>query len=149
MNLFNYLMGNTPCIKKVNYEDVQALQKKTIRGILMNTLSSDFQSCLISGTLPINQEEKMMNDLINKNPEIYIIVYGKNSNDETIYKKYNQLNELGFSNVSLYIGGMFEWLLLQDIYGEDDFNTTRHELDILKYKPQTTLSNSLTIHKNT
>ena len=65
MNLFNYLMGNTPSIKKVNYEDVQSLQKKTIRGVLINTLSSDFQSCLISGTVPINQEEKMMNELDN------------------------------------------------------------------------------------
>ena len=144
MNLFNYLMGNTPSIRKVNYEDVQSLQKKTIRGVLINTLSSDFQSCLISGTVPINQEEKMMNELITKNPEIYVIVYGKNSNDETIYKKYNQLNDLGFSNVRLYIGGMFEWLLLQDIYGAEDFNTTQDELDILKYKPQTALSNSLT-----
>ena len=78
-------------------------KKKTIRGVLINTLSSDFQSCLISGTVPINQEEKMMNELITKNPEIYVIVYGKNSNDETIYKKYNQLNDLGFSNVRLYM----------------------------------------------
>ena len=39
---------------------------------------------------------------------------------------------------------MFEWLLLQDIYGAEDFNTTQDELDILKYKPQTALSNSLT-----
>ena len=31
---------------------------------------------------------------------------------------------------------MFEWLLLQDIYGNDDFKTTQEELDILKYKPQ-------------
>ena len=30
---------------------------------------------------------------------------------------------------------MFEWLLLQDIYGEKDFPTTKPEMDILKYKP--------------
>ena len=64
-----------------------------------------------------------------------IIVYGKNSNDEKIYKKYNQLVSLGFYNVYIYIGGLFEWLLLQDIYGETDFPTTKKELDILKYKP--------------
>ena len=29
---------------------------------------------------------------------------------------------------------MFEWLLLQDIYGDDEFPTTTKELDILKYK---------------
>ena len=38
-------------------------------------------------------------------------------------------------NVYVYPGGLFEWLLLQDIYGEDNFPTTLKELDILKYKP--------------
>ena len=143
MNLFNYLMGNTQSIRKVNYEDVQALQKKTIKGLLINTLSADFQSCLINGTVPIIQEEKIINELITNNPDIYVVVYGKNSNDESIYKKYKQLSDLGFSNVRLYIGGLFEWLLLQDIYGSDNFKTTIDELDILKYKPQSALSNSL------
>ena len=144
MNLFNYLMGNTPSIRKVNFEDVQTLQNKSIKGLLINTLSTDFQSCLICGTISITQEEKIINELISKNPDTYVVVYGKNSNDETIYKKYKQLCDLGFSNVHLYIGGMFEWLLLQDIYGSDDFKTTQEELDILKYKPQNALSNSLT-----
>ena len=30
---------------------------------------------------------------------------------------------------------MFEWLLLQDIYGTKEFPTTKKELEILKYKP--------------
>jgi len=37
--------------------------------------------------------------------------------------------------VHIYPGGIFEWLLLQDIYGDDMFKTTSKELDILKYKP--------------
>ena len=52
------------------------------------------------------------------------------------YKKYEQLVGLGFTNVYIYVGGMFEWLLLQDIYGQDLFPTTSKELDILKYKSQ-------------
>ena len=136
-------MGNTQSIRKVIYEDVQALQKKTIKGLLINTLSADVQSCLINGTVQINQEEKIINELITSNPDIYVVIYGKNSNDESIYKKYKQLSDLGFSNVRLYIGGLFEWLLLQDIYGNDDFKTTNDELDILKYKPQSSLSNAL------
>ena len=52
-------MGNTPSIKKVNFEDVQTLQNKSIKGLLINTLSTDFQSCLICGTISINQEEKL------------------------------------------------------------------------------------------
>ena len=63
-----------------------------------------------------------------------IIIYGKNNNDETVIKKYNQLIKLGFINVYIYLGGLFEWLLLQDIYGKDEFPTTSEELDILKYR---------------
>jgi hypothetical protein len=69
------------------------------------------------------------------NKGIRLLVYGRNCNDETIYKKYNDLCSLGFSNVHVYPGGLFEWLLLQDIYGPVEFPTTKKELDILKYKP--------------
>ena len=55
---------------------------------------------------------------------------------EKMYKKYEQLVALGFTNVYVYVGGMFEWLLLQDIYGSELFPTTSEELDILKYKSQ-------------
>ena len=30
---------------------------------------------------------------------------------------------------------MFEWLMLQEIYGEENFPTTTRLLDLLKYKP--------------
>ena len=30
-----------------------------------------------------------------------------NCNDESIYKKYNQLIDLGFVNTGVYVGGMF------------------------------------------
>ena len=43
--------------------------------------------------------------------------------------------ELGFEEVYLYPGGLFEWLCLQDIYSDDNFKTTMKELDILKFKP--------------
>ena len=88
----------------------------------------------------IQKEEILMNRYLNSNKNIRIIIYGRNSNDETIYKKYNQLINLGFTNVYLYLGGLFEWLLLQDIYGFDDFPTTSRQLDILKYKPNQKLN---------
>ena len=103
--------------------------------LLMNTLPLSEQICLISNTLSPQKEETLMNRYLNSNKNIRIIIYGRNSNDETIYKKYNQLINLGFTNVYLYLGGIFEWLLLQDIYGFDDFPTTTRQLDILKYKP--------------
>ena len=37
-------------------------------------------------------------------------------------------------NVYIYPGGLFEWLLLQDIYGSEDFPTTIVERDHLKFK---------------
>ena len=57
-----------------------------------------------------------------------------NASDITVYEKYSQLIELGFVNVYVYPGGMFEWLLLQDIYSDELFKTTTKELDILKFK---------------
>ena len=63
-----------------------------------------------------------------------------NTNDENIYKKYKQLVSLGVANIYIYPGGLFEWLCLQDIYGEELFPTTKKELDILKYKSITQFS---------
>jgi len=83
--------------------------------------------------------------LINKfikigNKNVKIIIYGRNCNDEKIYSKYTQLNSLGFYNLYVYCGGLFEWLMLQDIYGRNEFPTTKKELDILKYKPNKILN---------
>ena len=127
-------MGNTnnKC-KYINFEDVQY----TISGknfILINTLPADKQSCLIVGTVYINEEERIINKYISSRENITIIIYGMNSSDINVYKKYNQLVCLGFGDVYIYNGGLFEWLLLQDIYGNDLFKTTSPELDILKYK---------------
>jgi hypothetical protein len=38
-------------------------------------------------------------------------------------------------DIYLYVGGLFEWMLLQDIYGKEEFPTTTKVLDILRYKP--------------
>ena len=62
------------------------------------------------------------------------IIYGENCNDERLQEKYKQLINLGYTKTTIYLGGLFEWLLLQEIYGEDQFPTTSEELDILKFK---------------
>jgi 3-mercaptopyruvate sulfurtransferase SseA len=102
--------------------------------LLINTLPSTEQGCLIVTTISAQEEEDMINKYMKVNRTIRIILYGRNSNDESIFKKYQQLSSLGFHNVYVYPGGMFEWLLLQDIYGADEFPTTAKQLDILKYK---------------
>ena len=81
--------------------------------------------------------------LLSGKKEVNIIIYGKNCNDNTLYTKYQQLISLGFYNVYVYPGGLFEWLILQDIYGHDDFPTTKKELDFLRFKPNKILNIAL------
>jgi len=102
--------------------------------ILINTLPESYQSCLIHKTIKANDEIQQMNNYMKSNKNIFIIIYGKNYRDKSIIKKFNQLKKLGFTNVHIYFGGMFEWLLLQEIYGNDNFKTDGTTLDILQFK---------------
>jgi hypothetical protein len=135
-------MGNSQSSSiKINYEDIQYIIKNPEGHLLINTLLPTEQNCLILNTMNINNEENIINACLKRGTkDIKIIIYGKNSNDEKLYNKYNQLTSLGFHNVYIYTGGLFEWLMLQDIYGEKDFPTTKKEIDILKYKPNKVLN---------
>ena len=88
-------------------------------------------------------EEKLINTYLSKNININIVVYDKNANASNLMKKYDQLIGLGFPNVFIYPGGLFEWLCLQDIYGYDNFPTTIKELDILKFKAKSVFTTYL------
>lgn len=134
-------MGNSQSSsQKINFEDVQYAINNVDNHLLINTLNENEQTCLIKNTLNALQEENVINKLLNNgNKKITIIIYGKNCNDHKIYEKYSQLTRLGFYNVYIYTGGLFEWLLLQDIYSMDEFPTTSKELDLLKYKPNKVL----------
>ena len=136
-------MGASQSIQKINFEDIQKVNKNPDSYLLINTLSELEQDCLIFNTVHANKEEQLINFHMNNNKQIKIIIYGRNSSDENIYKKYNQLLKLGFMNVYVYLGGLFEWLMLQDIYGYDEFPTTIKQLDFLKYKPPPRLNISL------
>jgi len=129
-------MGGIQSTKKVNYEDIQnILKSRSSDVLLLNSLDLEEQKCLIPNTLEAYREEEKINSII-KNLYTKIIIYGKNTSDKNIEKKYLKLIEIGFINVYIYPGGLFEWLCLQDIYGNEDFPTTSDELDILKYKPE-------------
>jgi hypothetical protein len=126
-------MGNTASTKYINFEDMQsAIANKEY--IIINTLPETCQACLIAGTLNMKNEEEILNSYLKTNKTIRIIVYGMNSQDPSVQKKYDQLTALGFFRVFIYNGGMFEWLLLQDIYGKELLLTTTVERDILKFK---------------
>jgi|UniRef100_A0A6C0JQS1 rhodanese-related sulfurtransferase len=126
---------NNP-LKKITFEDLQYAIKNKDRFIIINTLAYNEQNCLIINTVPYQMEENTINEILNQYAykDKIIIVYGKNTNDDTVEKKYKQLLSLGFTEVYIYLGGMFEWMLLQDIYGKEEFPTTSKVLDILKYK---------------
>ena len=137
-------MGSNHSKHKINYEDVQYAcnysNNNEKKYIIINTMDKNWQSCLIQNTVSIQNEEETINGILNNkrasDNNITVIVYGLNSNDETIYSRYEQLVKLGIKNVFIYTGGMFEWLLLQDIYGKELFPSTSRELDILKYRPR-------------
>lgn len=122
--------------KNITFEDIQVALKAPDDFILINTLIDSEQDCLIKNTISSRTEETQINNLIQKYEfkRYHIIIYGKNATDESADKKCSQLVGLGFNNVYLYRGGMFEWMLLQDIYGKFEFPTTTHVLDILKFR---------------
>ncbi len=136
MNIYLIFMGNTYSINKINYESMKKIVNHNLSSkfIIINTLKPDNQSCLIENTVSCQEEVNIINDYITKNKNINIVIYGENSTDNSIITKYNQLYDIGFYNLYVYIGGLFEWLLLQDIYGYDEFPTTTKTIELLKYK---------------
>ena len=137
-------MGNqVSLVPKVSYEDIQMVVYRNTHvphtTLIINTLPASLQHCLIMTTVDIRYEEQIVNSMFHKNRDIMIIVYGKNSNDITILHKYEQLVKLGFTNVHIYTGGIFEWMLLYEIYGKELFKITRYEIDILRYRPKSVI----------
>uniref|UniRef100_A0A6C0DXN1 Rhodanese domain-containing protein n=1 Tax=viral metagenome TaxID=1070528 RepID=A0A6C0DXN1_9ZZZZ len=128
-------MGINYSINKVNFEYVQNYSNlRNDKHLLINTLDYSKQDCLIQNTIHASKEEEVLNNYLRKDKSIKILIYGENCSDNKVIDKYNQLYKLGFTNLYVYIGGLFEWLLLQDIYGDDEFPTTSKIYDILNYK---------------
>lgn len=123
-------MGNLISIK-IPYISFIEMEKNLNDYFIINTLDNNLQDCLILNTIPVNKEEEYINKLDKKET---IIIYGKNCRDRTPLYKYNQLKKLGYENVFVYIGGLFEWCSLQEIYGSDNFKTTKKCSDLLLYK---------------
>lgn len=124
-------MGNNQSLPLCNFEYIRNKSEQTL---LINTLNSDNQSCLIEGTLEINEEEEKINEILKHKTKTNVILYGRNCHDESVIKKYKQFQQYGIFQLHIYIGGLFEWLLLQETYGSMHFPTTNSEIDILKYK---------------
>lgn len=125
----------------INFDNMKYAIKQPDRFMIINVLPLHEQDCLISGTIEAHQEEYLLNQMIQSItiPDKKIIVYGKHCNDLDIDKKIDQLQSLGLTEIYIYRGGLFEWMLLQDIYGDVEFSTTKKVLDLLRFKPNTTL----------
>jgi hypothetical protein len=123
----------------IGFEDIQfILRERNTDYILINTLSTMDQGCLIKGTVPYHTEETVINRCIDNKRANPIVLYGRHGCDESVETKYRQLQSLGFDRVFIYNGGLFEWLLLQDVYGANNFPTTTECKDLLKYRPKQT-----------
>ena len=125
-----------PKIIKIGFDDLLTAIKFPNEYIIINTLTALEQDTLIKNTLAYNDEERIINDLLTNYgyKTKKVIIYGKNSADPSTDKKAKQLISLGFHDVYLYAGGVFEWLLLQDVYGKGEFPTVGKMGDILAYK---------------
>ena len=135
----SFLFSGEP--KMANFENVQYAIRHPDRYLLINVLELREQDCLIQGTVEACQEEEVFNSMIQNvsEPDKVVIVYGKNNQDKKLHAKVKQIQHLGILHVYMYFGGLFEWLLLQDIYGVEAFPTTKIVLDLLKYKPPKTI----------
>jgi hypothetical protein len=136
MNILKSLFSTTYLIKYIGFEDILEIQKQNIVNFIMiNTLSLNDQEILICRTTPAKDEESVLNQLLDtyQTADVRIVVYGRNSADTSVFVKQDQIRKLGFTHVYVYLGGLFEWLLLQDIYGVDAFRTTTPCRDVLKY----------------
>ena len=137
MNFLTVLSGksdlwNIPSKSLIQFEQMQQYSK-TQEYVLINTLKEDMQHCLIDNTILAKNEVVVVEKALKVNKPF--VIYGMNYYDASLLRKYQQLKNLGVEIIYVYGGGMFEWLLLQDIYGNDQFPTCGKELDILKYRP--------------
>ena len=140
MNILNWFQKSN---NTIGFDDILQyhLNKKNNKEsliLLINTLPITEQDYLIINTVNCHNEESLINDILKNMNELNytIIIYGKNVLDETTKSKYKQLNNLGFKSVYIYSGGLFEWSLLQEVYGKDNFPTTSECRDLQKLFPQ-------------
>lgn len=152
MDFLRQLFQSSPILIKIGFEDIKiVIENKKINTntntneyIMINTMPETFQNNLIIGTVVSGLEESVINRILDQYEmkRVKVVLYGMNSTDESIEKKTEQLKTLGFSEIYIYSGGMFEWLLLQELYGPSEFPTTdkTKSVDIIKYRPKKVLN---------
>jgi len=121
---------------KIGFEEMHRAIRAPLQYYIIHTMPASEQDCLVLGTVRAEEEEKKIEGILEKmGSNIKVVVYGRNNVDETVEKKYHQLIGLGMKEVYVYVGGLFEWVLLQELYGEDNFPTVGKCRDLLRFKP--------------
>lgn len=126
-----------PIIKRtIGFEDMKVAIRHPTKYIIINTFEQDV---VIKNTVSAEREESVINEQLNnyRTIDLPIVIYGRNSCDLSVEQKQTQLASLGINGIYVYVGGLFEWLLLQDVYGVDEFPTVnRIAVDILRHRPK-------------
>ena len=113
-------MGASISFNVVNHQGVLDALKEG--NILITVISNHTDATLIKGTLGEAEELRHVNEIIRKkNLDERIFVYGENCSDSRVYSKARQLKKLGLKEVFVYTGGIFEWMLLGEVFGQDQF----------------------------
>ena len=121
----------------IGFDDLLVCIRTPAKYAIIHTMPAT-ESVVIKGSLSAAEEEAFMNEYLSKYAEEQktIVLYGRNCCDDSTRRKRAQLLSLGISDVYVYSGGMFEWCLLQDLYGAAEFPTTSPVPDILSYRPR-------------
>jgi hypothetical protein len=128
-------MGNSsPRFNLIGFDDmIEFISDRSV--VLITTMSDSMGPHRIVGTLsPTDEIDEINRCIANCTHNRRIVIYGENSSDESGFRKSEQLRGMGFTDIYVYGGGLFEWILLQDIYGADTFKTNQPIDDILRYK---------------
>jgi hypothetical protein len=139
--LSSFLSFSQPIKRLVGFEDMKYIISNPTKFLIINTLPVNDHDILILGTIPLDREESVINDQLTNYsaPDLPVIIYGRNSCDLSVDAKQTQLRSLGIKDVYVYAGGLFEWLMLGEVYGFEEFpieNRHRHKrsIDILHYR---------------
>jgi hypothetical protein len=121
--------GSSLNVQRATFDEV-----REGKGLLISVLDETDQRVLVKGTVPCGDEVGEVERAIREKQPI--VIYGKNAHDDKIWLKYKQLTKLGGS-ARVYVGGLFEWLLLHEVYGSDAFPLTTPEMvDLYQYRPK-------------
>ena len=125
-------MGNTisslPVLERATFDDLMNASY-----LIINVLNDTEQDVLIQGTVPCTEEVVQVEKAIQE--KRVIIIYGRNNHDDKVWIKHAQLKKLG-GKAKVYVGGLFEWILLQELYGNERFPLTSYKFDPYQYSPK-------------